>query len=130
MSPSNRQEQRDTLGALIAGALNRQGRGSAAQLAEATGVSAGAVSRWASGELSPEMARWPVIEETLGLEVGTFARALGLSESEVELRTTVSDLSERVAMLQTAVEQLEARLMGERNERGGTGRPTRRKGGT
>ena len=126
MTPTSKKQQRETLSALIAEALERQGRGAAAHLAEATGVSPGSVSRWASGGDSPDMTRWSVIEETLGLEVGTFARALGLSESEVELRTTVSDLSERVAMLQTAVEQLEARLTGERDESGNTGRRARR----
>jgi uncharacterized small protein (DUF1192 family) len=127
MTPTSKKQQRETLSALIAEALARQGRGAAARLAEATGVSPGSVSRWASGGESPDMVRWPIVEETLGLEVGTFARALGISESEAELRTTVSDLSARVAMLQTAVEQLEARLTGETNERGAAGQRNRRK---
>jgi len=110
MTPSNRQEQRETLSAVIAAALERQERGAAARLAEATGVSAGSVSRWASGGDSPDMSRWSTIEETLGLEVGTFARALGLSESEVELRTTVAELSAKVAKLQATVERLESKL--------------------
>lgn len=98
------------LATVIAEALQRQGRGSKAALAAALGVTPSSVSRWATGEDTPDMTRWPRIEEVLNLDAGTFARALGISDTEVSLRQELSDLSAKVDMLQAAVEQLEAHL--------------------
>ncbi len=98
------------LATVIAEALQRQGRGSKAALATALGVTPSSVSRWATGEDTPDMSRWPRIEEVLNLDAGTFARALGISDTEVSLRQELSDLAAKVDMLQAAVEQLEAHL--------------------
>jgi transcriptional regulator with XRE-family HTH domain len=98
------------LATVIAEALQRQGRGSKAALAASLGVTPSSVSRWATGEDTPDMTRWPRIEEVLNLDAGTFARALGISDTEVSLRQELSDLSAKVDMLQAAVEQLEAHL--------------------
>jgi transcriptional regulator with XRE-family HTH domain len=98
------------LATVIAEALQRQGRGSKAALAAALGVTPSSVSRWATGEDTPDMTRWPRIEEVLNLDAGTFARALGISDTEVSLRQELSELAAKVDMLQAAVEQLEAHL--------------------
>ncbi len=117
-----------TLASVIAEALQRQGRGSKAALAAALGVTPSSVSRWATGEDTPDMTRWPRIEEVLNLDAGTFARALGISDTEVSLRQELSDLSAKVDMLQAAVEQLEANLG--RGLGGGTGDKLKRRRST
>jgi transcriptional regulator with XRE-family HTH domain len=116
------------LATVIAEALQRQGRGSKAALATALGVTPSSVSRWATGEDTPDMTRWPRIEEVLNLDAGTFARALGISDTEVSLRQELSDLAAKVDMLQAAVEQLEAHLG--RGLGGGTGDKRKRRRST
>jgi len=118
----------DPLATVIAEALQRQGRGSKAALAAALGVTPSSVSRWATGEDTPDMTRWPRIEEVLNLDAGTFARALGISDTEVSLRQELSDLAAKVDMLQAAVEQLEAHLG--RGLGGGTGDKRKRRRST
>jgi transcriptional regulator with XRE-family HTH domain len=118
----------DRLASVIAEALQSQGRGSKAALAAALGVTPSSVSRWATGEDTPDMTRWPRIEEVLNLDAGTFARALGISDTEVSLRQELSDLSGKVDMLQAAVKQLEAHLG--RGLGGGTGDKRKRRRST
>lgn len=111
---------------VIADALKRQGRGAATALAEALGLNPSSVSRWVRGDDRPDMARWPAIEDHLGLDRGTIARSFGITDTELSLRQELSELAAKADLLQAAIEQLEAHLGRGRGGDTGTRRRKRR----
>jgi DNA-binding transcriptional regulator YdaS (Cro superfamily) len=49
--------------------------GSQSRIADALGVRATTVNKWANGGAVPPSQRWPMLEELLGLEPGSLAKA-------------------------------------------------------
>ena len=102
---------REAVARLIARRLEALPRGTASRVAESMGYgSSAAVSAWRNGKSLPDVARWPEVEELLGMRPGTLRRAAGLvdehqppSDAEmVLLRSQVADLTQRVQRLEAA----------------------------
>lgn len=93
-------EVSSSISAVLASRLST--RGAKTALAEALGVSASTVGRWADGSSSPHRDQWSAIEDHLGLDPGSLGgeasdvlKRLSVVEGELqELRGRVSVLVE------------------------------------
>lgn len=83
-------------------------RGTQARVAEALGLPAPTVNKWAKGYNIPEPARWAEVEQLLGLTEGSIAQAAGITQPRDG--RTFDDLAALVQRLGDAVTRLEGRV--------------------
>lgn len=105
---------------LIAQRLTERGRGSQSALADALGVRAQTVSKWVSGDVTPEPGRWPAIEAALDLDEGSL-RAAHLAaitphpadagaRIPLEVQVALQTLGAELVQLRAEVAELRAEL--------------------
>lgn len=93
---------------LLSTVLRTKARGFQRELAEKLGTTQASISRWASGQSSPDPAEWPAIEAALGLDEGSLATAaFGMSPAMV---SRLLELPEQIASLTARMEAVEAAL--------------------
>lgn len=97
---------------IIREAIEAEGRGAQSRVARDVGVAVQTVNKWVKGQVHPEPARWPRIEEALGLEPGTIEQRSGSRPTAAD--DEVVALRREVAELRAKVEWLMGRSEGDR----------------
>lgn len=100
-------------------------RGTQTRLAGALDVPVTTVNNWARGKNVPEAHRWSAIEDALGLESGTIAAALGVTQPDLSLSDAVREIQASLGVLREQLAQLSERV----DRLDGGGRPARRSSG-
>jgi transcriptional regulator with XRE-family HTH domain len=114
--------EQSVVAAVLEEALARPGW-SQARLARELGLRPQTINKWASGENTPPIERWPAIEEALGIERGTILRRAGYvgDDDAGEGRNLRVDFNSKIARLapedQRYVDELVERLLRERDDR-------------